>query len=169
MKLVDFIPSFLKDLPPSVVVIGSTLIFLGMGTMALIVRQKAAKRPITAKKIILPPLFMATGFWMFIFEEFRVPWMQVLEAFSVGVLFSLFLTKTTHFKKRGGEIYVQPSKAFIFILVGLLIVRVIAKMVLSSSIDVGELGGMFFILAFGMIVSWRIGMYIKYQQLVKGQ
>ncbi len=166
MRLVDFIPSFLKDLPPSFLIIGSTIFFLVMGTMSVIVRQKIAKRPITAKKIILPPLFMSTGMFMFVFEEFRVPWLQVIEAFGVGVLFSFILIKTTNFRKEGDQIYVQPSRAFLLILVGLLIVRVVAKMVLSSSIDVGELGGMFFLLAFGMIVSWRIGMYRKYQQLV---
>lgn len=102
---------------------------------------------------------------MFIFEEFRVPPLQVLEALIVGMLFSIILIKTTNFQHRDGDIYVKRSKAFLFILFGLLIVRLIGKLMLSNTIDVGELGGMFWILAFGMIVPWRIGMLIKYNRL----
>ena len=59
----------------------------------------------------------------------------------------------------------KPSKAFIFILVGLLAVRVALKSYLSQSIDLAELSGMFFLLAFAMIVSWRIAMYRSYAKL----
>ncbi|MFC5587404.1 CcdC family protein [Sporosarcina soli] len=151
--------------PPIYLIIGSTALALFMGTLALIVRSKAAKKPVTPKKIILPPLFMSTGALMFIFEEFRVPPLQVLEALIVGMLFSIILIKTTNFQHRDGDIYVKRSKAFLFILFGLLIVRLIGKLMLSNTIDVGELGGMFWILAFGMIVPWRIGMLIKYNRL----
>ena len=61
----------------------------------------------------------------------------------------------------------KPSKAFIFILVGLLAVRVALKSYLSQSIDLAELSGMFFLLAFAMIVSWRIAMYRSYAKLEK--
>ncbi|MED2496093.1 hypothetical protein BK789_27925 [Bacillus thuringiensis serovar darmstadiensis] len=61
----------------------------------------------------------------------------------------------------------KPSKAFIFILVGLLAVRVALKSYLSQSIDLAELSGMFFLLAFAMIVSWRIAMYRSFTKLEK--
>lgn len=102
---------------------------------------------------------------MFFFEEFRVPWPQVIEAVFVGMLFSIVLIKTTNFEEKNEKLYVKKSKAFLFILFGLLVVRFVAKLILSSSIDVGELGGMFWILAFGMIVPWRIGMLVKYHKL----
>jgi membrane protein CcdC involved in cytochrome C biogenesis len=159
------IDTIFTKVPPIYLIIGSTALALFMGTLALIVRSKAAKKPVTPKKIILPPLFMSTGALMFIFEEFRVPPLQVLEALIVGMLFSIILIKTTNFQHRDGDIYVKRSKAFLFILFGLLIVRLIGKLMLSNTIDVGELGGMFWILAFGMIVPWRIGMLIKYNRL----
>ena len=59
----------------------------------------------------------------------------------------------------------KNRRAFLFILFGLLIIRFVAKLILSSTIDVGELGGMFWILAFAMIVPWRIGMLVKYFKL----
>lgn len=138
-----------------------------MGTMAVIVRSKAAKRPVSVKSIILPPIFMSTGALMFIFKEFRVPPLQVLEAVAVGMVFSIILIRTTNFEIRDGDIFMKRSKAFVYILFGLLVVRLVGKLALSSTIDIGELGGMFWILAFGMIVPWRIAMLMKYKKIDK--
>lgn len=138
-----------------------------MGTLLTILRSKAAKRPASAKKILLPPLFMSTGALMFLFPFFRVPWIHVLEAIAVGMVFSVLLIKTSNFEQRAGEIYLKPSKAFIFILVGLLVLRIVFKLLLSSEIHVGELSGMFWLLAFGMIVPWRLVMYKKYKDIQK--
>ncbi|MEK3934411.1 cytochrome c biogenesis protein CcdC [Sporosarcina sp. FSL W7-1349] len=165
LKLQGLIDFVFNEIPPVYLIVGSTVLFLVMGTFAFFVRAKAAKKPISPKRIILPPLFMSTGALMFLFEEFRVPPMQVVEAIIVGLLFSTLLIRTTHFEIKTGAIYVKRSKAFLFILGGLLVLRLIAKLVLSSSIDVGELGGMFWILAFAMIVPWRIGMLVKYRKI----
>jgi len=165
LKLQEFVDFIFNEIPSIYLVVGSTLLFLFMGTLAFIVRTKAAKRPISPKRIILPPLFMSTGALMFLFEEFRVPLPQVIESVCVGLLFSIVLIKTTNLEEKDEKLYAKKSRAFIIILFSLLIVRSIAKLILSSSIDVGELGGMFWILAFAMIVPWRIGMLIKYFKL----
>ncbi|MDS9471154.1 CcdC family protein [Sporosarcina pasteurii] len=138
---------------------------LFMGILAIIVRSKSAKQPVSVKKIILPPVFMSTGALMFIFEEFRVAPLQIIEALIVGVLFSLILIKTTNFEVREEEVFIKKSKAFAFILFGLLLIRLIGKLVLSNTVDIGELGGMFWILAFGMIVPWRISMLINFKKI----
>ncbi|MGJ7920948.1 CcdC family protein [Neobacillus sp. LXY-4] len=138
-----------------------------MGTFVMIMRIKSAKKPASAKKIILPPMFMSTGALMFFFPMFQVSFLEVVEAASVGMLFSILLIKTSKFEIRDHDIYLKPSKAFVFILIALLIIRVIMKSFLSSSLDVGELGGMFWILAFGMIVPWRIAMYINFRKLYR--
>lgn len=161
------IEAIFTKVPPMYLIIGSTFIALFMGTLATVVRSKAVKRPASIKTIILPPLFMSTGALMFIFKEFRVPPLQIVEAIVVGMIFSLFLIRTTNFEFRNNEIYMKRSKAFVFILLGLLIIRLIGKLALSNSIDVGELGGMFWILAFGMIVPWRIAMVVKFNKLNK--
>lgn len=165
LKLQEIVDFIFNEIPSIYLIVGSTLLFLFMGTLAFIVRTKAAKRPISPKRIVLPPLFMSTGALMFLFEEFRVPWPQVFESIGVGMLFSIVLIKTTNFEEKDERLYVKKSRAFLFILFGLLIIRFVAKLILSSSIDVGELGGMFWILAFGMIVPWRIGMLVKYLKL----
>jgi membrane protein CcdC involved in cytochrome C biogenesis len=136
-----------------------------MGIFVLILRIKSAKKPASAKKIILPPVFMSTGALMFLFPMFHVTFLEVVEAASVGMLFSILLIKTSKFEIRDNNIYLKPSKAFVFILIGLLLLRILMKSYLSSTIDIGELGGMFWILAFAMIVPWRIAMYVNYKKL----
>ncbi|MCM3568122.1 CcdC family protein [Neobacillus mesonae] len=138
-----------------------------MGFFVLFVRMKAAKKPTNGKKIIMPPIFMASGALMYVVPQFRLTPMEILEAVVVGMLFSILLIKTSKFEIRDNDIYLKRSKAFIFILVGLLLIRLIMKSILSSTIDVGQLSGMFFLLAFSMIVPWRISMYRSYMKLYK--
>nr|WP_263327823.1 cytochrome c biogenesis protein CcdC [Neobacillus sp. Marseille-Q6967] len=136
-----------------------------MGILALFVRIKAAKKPTNAKKILLPPLFMSTGALMYVVPEFRLTGMEILEVVIVGMLFSILLIKTSKFEIRDNQIYLKRSKAFMYILAGLLIVRLGLKSILSTTIDFGELSGMFFLLAFSMIVPWRIAMYRDFKKL----
>lgn len=146
----------------------STIFAVCMALLVIFIRMKAAKKPSSVKKIVLPPIFMSTGALMFLFPEFRVSSLQILEALTVGAIFSIFLIKTSKFEMKDNDIYLKRSKAFVFILLGLLAIRVVMKLVLSTQIDIGELTGMFWLLAFGMIVPWRIAMYIKYKKIESG-
>lgn len=148
-------------------IIISSLIAILMGTFVIFVRMKASNRPVSPKKLLLPPVFMSTGFLMFVVPFFRVTFSELLEAIVVGMLFSILLIKTSRFEVRNSEIFLKRSKAFPFILIGLLILRIIFKLVLSTStsIQVGPLSGMFFLLAFGMILPWRVAMYLQYRKL----
>ena len=136
-----------------------------MAIFAMFIRMKAAKKPASVKKILLPPLFMSTGALMYIFPEFRLTPLEILESVVVGMLFSILLIKTSQFEIKDQDIYLKRSRAFAFILIGLLVIRIVAKLILSTSIDYGELSGMFFLLAFSMIVPWRIAMYRNYQKV----
>lgn len=148
-------------------VIASSIGAIGMAILVMFIRIKAAKKPASARKIILPPIFMSTGALMFIHPYFRVSPLEIIEAVTIGMLFSILLVKTSNFEIRDNQIYLKRSKAFMYILIGLLTLRIIMKSVLSTSIDYGELSGMFWILAFGMIVPWRITMYLKYRNLLQ--
>ncbi|WP_088006411.1 CcdC family protein [Indiicoccus explosivorum] len=154
-----------EQIPPGFLLVATSVIALFMGSLLVFVRSKAAKYPVTAKKIILPPLFMSTGALMFTVPFFRVGFTQIVEAFAVGMLFSVVLIVTTKFEVRGDAVYMKQSKAFLFILIGLLLFRLILKAIIGTSVDVGELSGMFWILAFGMIVPWRIAMFIQFKKL----
>jgi membrane protein CcdC involved in cytochrome C biogenesis len=145
----------------------STLIAAGMASMLIFVRLKATKKPTNLKKIILPPIFMSTGMCMYFVPEFRLTPVEILEAICLGMFFSIFLVKTSKFEVVDNDIYLKRSKAFVFILIGLLIVRIILKVYLSVSINVSQLSGMFFLLAFSMIVPWRLAMYRSYKKIAK--
>lgn len=140
-------------------IIISSVIAAAMAISVMIVRIKSSDKPASPKKIILPPIFMSTGALMFLFPIFRVTGEEFLEAITLGVIFSIFLIKTSKFEIKNNEIYLKRSKAFVFILIGLLVIRIAMKSILSTTIDYGALSGMFWILAFGMIVPWRIAMF----------
>ncbi|PID17014.1 hypothetical protein CSV63_03780 [Sporosarcina sp. P34] len=168
-KIQELIDYVFTTIPSIYLIIASTVVFVVMTTFVYTMRAKASNRPIQAKKIILPPLFMSSGMLMFLFDEFQVPWTQVVEASLVGLIFSAFLIYTTKFEIKDDGIYLKKSKAFLLILLGLLVIRMVGKIALSNTIDVGELGGMFFILAFSMILPWRVGMLVKYKMLEKSK
>ncbi|MBB6444160.1 CcdC family protein [Bacillus benzoevorans] len=146
-------------------VVASSIGAIFMAVFAMFIRMKAAKKPASVKKILLPPLFMSSGALMYLVPDFRLTASEIVEAMIVGMLFSILLIKTSKFEIKDQNIYLKRSRAFVFILVGLLVIRIVMKLVLSSTIDYGELSGMFFLLAFSMIVPWRIAMYRNYQKL----
>lgn len=138
-----------------------------MGAVVIVIRMKAQKFPVNEKKIILPPFFMATGALMYVIPYFRLTGIEILESFVLGVLFSTVLIWTSRFEVKGSEIYMKRSKAFPIILISLLVIRTVIKIFISNEIDPGEIAGMFFLLAFCMIVTWRLAMYYKYKKVKK--
>lgn len=142
-------------------------VFMGAG--AIIVRQRAAKRPLTMKKILIPPIMMSTGALMYVFPYFRLTPVEIGESILMGALFSIVLVVTTKYEEKDGQLYVRQSKLFPLILVTLLILRIVLKSILSISISPGEIGGMFFLLAFVMIVIWRLSMFINLKSFKKQQ
>lgn len=143
------------------------LIPLIMATAVIFVRMRRQKKPVSAKSIILPPFFMATGFAMFFFPEAATPPMYDVIAFFVGMILSIPLILTSRFEIVGQDVYLKRSRAFFFILLGLLIIRIIIKLLINDSFTPIQTGGLFFLLAFGMLVPWRIAMLVMYRQLVK--
>lgn len=148
-------------------IIASTIVAFGMAILMMFIRMKAAQRPLTIKNILLPPLFMSTGTWMFFFPAFRLTGLEILEAIIVGMVFSIFLIKTTKFKVKKDGIYLIPSRAFIIILLLLLLVRIIIKLIIGSVISFGATSGLFYVLALSMIISWRLAMLKKFLSLQK--
>ncbi|HWK21520.1 MAG TPA: cytochrome c biogenesis protein CcdC [Ureibacillus sp.] len=157
----------LANIPSQYFIIGSTVMAFLMGTFVMLVRIRSQKKPVNAKKILIPPIAMSSGGLMFLFEPFRVTPLEILEAVAVGVVFSTILIATSNFEVRDEEIYMKRSKAFFFILASLLILRVLMKIYLSDSIDVAQLGGMFWILAFSMLWPWRLAMLFRYKKIEK--
>lgn len=139
-----------------------------MAVLALVIRMKSMKKPATAKKILIPPIAMSTGFLMFFYPPVQdITWLEVSEALIVGMLFSILLIKTSSFEIRENDVFMKRSKIFPFILMGLLVIRIIFKLIFGIYFEYEVLAGMFFLLAFGMLLPWRIAMYVKFRQVEK--
>ncbi len=135
--------------------------------MAVIVfnfRMKETREPVTTKKIIIPPLAMSTGFLQFVIPAFHITWTEAGEAFLVGVMFSIFLIMTSKFEIKGDHVYLVRSKAFIFIIIGLFAIRLALKWYIGSTISIFETSSLFFIVAFGMILPWRLAMLVLFNK-----
>ena len=136
------------------------------GSAVIFLRLRATNKPTNMKKIIMPPVGMVSGFLMFVVPEFRVPLTWALASFLVGaILFSYPLILTSRFEQKNELIYLKRSNMFIFVIVGLLVLRVILHDVLEQYITVPQSAGLFFILAFGMLLPWRIAMLMQYSKL----
>ncbi|EUJ30904.1 CcdC family protein [Listeria cornellensis] len=143
----------------------SIIITLVFGVGVILIRMKASKEPATVKKIIIPPIMMSTGALMFVIPYFRVSPAGILEAVLMGLVFSLILIWTTRFEIKHKYVFIKRTKSFPVILLSLLLIRLGIKYWISGSVDVGELSGMFWILAFAMIIPWRIAMYFQYKNV----
>jgi membrane protein CcdC involved in cytochrome C biogenesis len=90
---------------------------------------------------------------------------EVLIAFGLGLLFSIPMVMTTNYEVReDNQIYAKKSTAFIFALVGLVIVR-LALREYFSTIDQVTLSLLSLILALGYVGVWRITSYIKFRKI----
>lgn len=140
-----------------------------MGIIVIFVRKHASKTPLTLKKIIIPPVMMSTGALMYIFPYFRLSFTHIAETVLIGAVFSIVLIITTKYEVKNSELYVRQTKAFPIILMGLLLARIALKYIFSLTTTPGEIGGMFFLLAFVMIGIWRLSMLIKHNEFKKQQ
>ena len=65
----------------------------------------------------------------------------------------------------GDTVMVRRSKAFFIVMVVLALIRLLAKNYVGKIISLEQTAGLFFVLAFGMILSWRINMFFEYRRL----
>jgi membrane protein CcdC involved in cytochrome C biogenesis len=145
----------------------STLIGALVGGAAVLAwRIRETQRPVTAAKILLPPAGMTTGFCMFLVPQLRVPFEWGLCAFLCGALFLSYpLVHTSALMRSGNAIHLRRSRAFLVILLGLVAVRLAARSYVERYVDAAQTGSLFFLLAYGMLLPWRIVMFLRYRAL----
>lgn len=144
--------------------IGSTIVIIVGALTVILIRLRAAKHPTSAKKIMIPPLGMVTGFLMFLAPAMRIPVLYGVVAFLVGCLFAIPLITSSRMKEVDGDIYLKRSPAFIIVLLSLLVIRIALHTYIERYVTIAQTGAVFFILAFGMLLPWRIVMLIRYKQ-----
>jgi len=129
-------------------------------------RIRETQTPVTARKLLIPPLAMSTGFFMFLAPQMRVPWTWAACAFAIGALFFSYpLIHTSRLVRQGDLIVMQRSKAFLFIIIGLAALRLAARQYVEQYVSMTQTAALFFILAFGMLLPWRVVMFAWYRGL----
>jgi membrane protein CcdC involved in cytochrome C biogenesis len=138
------------------------------GAVAVMIwRVRETRTATSTRKIIIPPLGMATGFSMFVMPSFRVPWSWALIAFLVGAIGLAYpLLRTSRLVREGDTVMAQRSHAFFAVIILLAGIRVAARGYLDTLLTVQQTAGLFFILAFGMILRWRTWMFLQYRELI---
>jgi membrane protein CcdC involved in cytochrome C biogenesis len=136
------------------------------GAVVIFWRIRETRSAVTLKKILIPPAGMSTGFSMFAVSAFHIPLTWAFLAFVTGAtLFAWPLVATTKLSRQGAAIMMKRSPAFLVVIFALLAVRFFADGFFSRFLTVPQTAGLFFILAFGMIVAWRGSMFLSYRRL----
>jgi membrane protein CcdC involved in cytochrome C biogenesis len=129
-------------------------------------RLREARSAVSLKKIVIPPLGMATGFSMFFVPAFRIPLEWAGIAFVIGAsALSVPLLLTTRLERRGDAVMMKRSSAFLAVILVLAAVRFLARGYFDTILTAEQTAGMFFILAFGMIICWRAKMLVDFLRL----
>ena len=136
----------------------------GLGVLAW--RIQETRTPVTARKIIIPPLGMATGLSMFAVPTMRLPWTWGLAAFAFGALvLSYPLARTSSLERSGDVVLMRRSNGFLLILLALLSLRLGLHDYIGHLLPPAQTASLFFLLAFGMILRWRVAMYLRFREL----
>jgi membrane protein CcdC involved in cytochrome C biogenesis len=129
-------------------------------------RVREGRSAVTLKKIIMPPLGMATGFCMFLYPPCRVPFTWGLVAFLIGaVIFAYPLLLTSDLHYQNGIIMMKRSSAFFSVIIVLALVRYLARGYFDRFLSIEQTGALFYLLAFGMILRWRAKLFLAYRAL----
>jgi membrane protein CcdC involved in cytochrome C biogenesis len=139
----------------------------GAGAIVIIMwRLREARTAVSMRKIIIPPLGMATGFSMFLDPAFRVPLSWAAIAFLIGaVALAWPLLLTTRLEVQGDTVRMKRSSAFLAVILVLAAIRLFARGYFDTILTAQQTAGIFFILAFGMIVIWRAKMLVDFRRL----
>jgi membrane protein CcdC involved in cytochrome C biogenesis len=146
---------------------GTGILASVFGMLAVIAwRVREARGAVSMKKIVIPPLGMATGFSMFTVPAFRVPWTWAGSAFLIGAVALAYpLLLTSRLERQGDVVVMQRSNAFFVVILGLAAIRLMARSYLDTVLSVPQTGALFYLLAFGMILRWRTRMLLEYRKL----
>lgn len=146
-----------------------TSIFVSLAGMVAVLawRLRETRTAVTQRKIVIPPLGMATGFCMFFVPAFRMPLMWAVAAFLIGyVALAYPLLLTTRLIRQGDAVMMQRSSAFLVVILVLAVIRFLARGYFDTILTAQQTAALFFVLAFGMILRWRVKMLIDFRKLI---
>ena len=137
----------------------------GLGAV-LAWRVREGRTAVTIRKIVIPPLGMATGFSMFLVPAFRIPWGWAAGAFLMGAAVLAYpLLRSSRLVRDGEAIMMQRSNAFFLVVIALAVIRIVARGYIDTFLNLNQTAALFFVLAFGMILRSRLRMLWEYRHL----
>ena len=147
----------------------TSLIAAVLGTLAVLAwRIQESRRAVSTRSIVIPPMGMSTGFSMFMMPAFRVPWLWGVTAFVLGaVVLAYPLLASSSLTREGDAIMMRRSNSFMAVILGLAALRLGLREYVGAFISAPQTAALFFVLAFGMIVRWRIWMLFEYRRLTR--
>ena len=147
---------------------GSAILGSLAGLIAVLTwRVREARGKVSIKKIVIPPLGMATGLGMFAVPAFRIPWTWGAIAFLTGASALAYpLLLTSRLVRQGDAVMMQRSNAFFAVILILAAIRLLARGYLDTVLSASQTGAVFYLLALGMIVRWRAQMLLEYRKLI---
>jgi membrane protein CcdC involved in cytochrome C biogenesis len=107
---------------------------------------------------------------MFLYPPCRVPFLWGLAAFLIGaVLFAVPLLLTSDLHLHNEEIRMKRSSAFFAVIIVLAVIRWAAHGYFDRVLSLEQTGAIFYLLAFGMVLRWRLKLLLAYRALCAGQ
>ncbi len=129
-------------------------------------RVQEGRTAVTIKKIVMPPIGMATGFCMFLVPAFRIPLAWAACSFLIGAAVLAYpLLRTSRLVRDGEAVMMQRSNTFFVVVIVLAAIRIAARSYIDRFLNLEQTGAIFFVLAFGMILRWRMRMFFEYRQI----
>jgi membrane protein CcdC involved in cytochrome C biogenesis len=106
---------------------------------------------------------------MFFVPAFRVHWGWAAGAFVLGALVLAYpLVRTSRLALHGEAVMMHRSASFFVVMIGLGIVRILAHSYLDTLMSIQQAAALFFVLAFGVTLHWRMSMLFAYRRLTGG-
>jgi len=75
------------------------------------------------------------------------------------------LLLTSRLERTGETVMMKRSGAFFTVVIVLAAIRFLARGYFDKILTIEQTGALFFVLAFGMILRWRMSMYFEYRAL----
>ncbi|MCH6264229.1 CcdC family protein [Neobacillus citreus] len=134
-------------------------------------RTRAMVRPVQGSgiKILLPMVFLLPGFSALLQFQLHLKVWEIGVAALIGVLLAVPLIFTTNYEIRNDrKIYAQKNKTFFIALIAVLVIRIALRQFISG-IDPISLSMLFFTVAVGYVVPWRIISFVKFRKVKQAQ
>jgi membrane protein CcdC involved in cytochrome C biogenesis len=151
--------------PPPALYLAATI----AGAVVLLVwRFRETSTPVSIRSLVIPPLGMSTGLGMFVVPQTRVPLSWAILALAVGAIaFAWPLMRSSKLTRLGDRVFMKRSRAFLWILLALIGVRFALRAWIEQHVSPLQTGSLFFLIAFGAIVRWRVSLVLEFRRLTE--